>query len=201
MHAKEYVHLDIKLDNILLDEFFNIKLADFGIALCAKGTSKHIAHKRGTRKYMAPEVEAVNEKAPFQVFRADIYSLGVCLHIMLLGVYPNTRDAEDKSTENPEDFKFSDLKSMKQEDSDMDVDPEIFDESILSQECKELIEWMLHPNPKKRPTVEQIFEHPWMNRCFDHKITEVVYFEMKERSEYLKSLNERQTASLSLDLD
>lgn len=33
MHSQEYVHLDIKLDNILLDKYFNVKLADLGIAL------------------------------------------------------------------------------------------------------------------------------------------------------------------------
>lgn len=77
MHSQEFVHLDIKLDNILLDEWFNVKLADLGIALCAKNTSGYIAHRRGTPKYMAPEVDKASDKAPFSVFKADIFSLGV----------------------------------------------------------------------------------------------------------------------------
>lgn len=32
MHNKNFSHLDIKLENILLDKYFNIKLADMGVA-------------------------------------------------------------------------------------------------------------------------------------------------------------------------
>mmetsp|Transcript_41580 Transcript_41580/g.47988 ORF Transcript_41580/g.47988 Transcript_41580/m.47988 type:complete len:124 (+) Transcript_41580:137-508(+) len=35
MHQKEIAHLDIKLENILLDGWFNAKLADFGSAINA----------------------------------------------------------------------------------------------------------------------------------------------------------------------
>jgi len=77
MHSQEYVHLDIKLDNILLDNFFNLKIADLGIALCAKGTSQLLAHKRGTNRYMAPEVANASSEHPYNVFPADIYSVGV----------------------------------------------------------------------------------------------------------------------------
>lgn len=34
MHNNGYAHLDIKPQNILLDENFNVKLADFGTAEC-----------------------------------------------------------------------------------------------------------------------------------------------------------------------
>ena len=32
MHEKRVVHLDIKLENILVDKYYNLKLADFGFA-------------------------------------------------------------------------------------------------------------------------------------------------------------------------
>jgi len=172
MHSQEYVHLDLKLDNILLDEFYNVKLADLGIALNAKGTSKYIWHVRGTKKYMAPEVENVSKKAPFQVFRADIYSLGICLHLMLLGCYPNEYDCDVK-----------------------------FRANNLDSECVDLIESMLSPFPVKRPTIEQIFEHPWMWKSFEQDIAETVFMEMNERNEYLTQVYHNDSAELSLDLE
>jgi serine/threonine protein kinase len=98
MHTQEYVHLDIKLDNIMLDEYFNLKLGDLGIALCAKGTSQMLGHKRGTTRYMAPEVEKATSENSYNVFSADIYSVGVCLHLLLLGCYPTVGEETEGST-------------------------------------------------------------------------------------------------------
>mmetsp|Transcript_612 Transcript_612/g.703 ORF Transcript_612/g.703 Transcript_612/m.703 type:complete len:207 (+) Transcript_612:28-648(+) len=55
IHSKGFVHLDIKLDNILLDNYFNIRVSDFGSALKVND-NPIIGIRRGTTKYMAPEV-------------------------------------------------------------------------------------------------------------------------------------------------
>ena len=55
MHDHRVVHRDLKLDNIILDRNFNVKLADFGFA-----SSKQIdclKSYRGTFTYMAPEIK------------------------------------------------------------------------------------------------------------------------------------------------
>jgi len=55
MNHKGVVHRDIKIENILFDEFMNIKLADYGFA-----TYKNIEllkTYRGTMSYMAPEIK------------------------------------------------------------------------------------------------------------------------------------------------
>ena len=55
MHGKGVVHRDLKLENILVDDNMNLKVADFGFA-----TFRSI-HKlksyRGTMTYMAPEIK------------------------------------------------------------------------------------------------------------------------------------------------
>lgn len=99
LHSQEYVHLDLKLDNILCDDHFNLKLADLGIAVCAQNSTGLLNHRRGTSKYMAPEVERATNEAPYNVFKADIYSLGICLHLILLGYYPCVEETDSNSTE------------------------------------------------------------------------------------------------------
>lgn len=199
MHSQEYVHLDIKLDNILLDEYFNLKLADLGIALCARNTSKHIAHKRGTTKYMAPEVERASMEAPFNVFNADIYSMGICLHLMLLGMYPEDTCQDEKSTGEGTD------KEMTSDEPTKDT-PKAYacttvNENYLSEECRNLLYRMIHPDPQKRPTIFEIFEHPWMAQEITAELQEAVYLEMSERSNFLQNKNDKSDVTLSLDLE
>ena len=46
MHSQLIAHFDIKLDNILLDEFYNIKLADFGTAEILESSESRLNAKR-----------------------------------------------------------------------------------------------------------------------------------------------------------
>ena len=55
MHENGITHRDLKLDNILIDEELNLKIADFGFA-----TYKNIHalnSYKGTKTYMAPEIK------------------------------------------------------------------------------------------------------------------------------------------------
>ncbi|CAO2165260.1 unnamed protein product [Urochloa humidicola] len=66
-------HLDVKPQNILLDENFNAKLSDFGLCkLIDRDKSQVMTRMRGTPGYLAPEwlTSQITEKA-------DIYSFGV----------------------------------------------------------------------------------------------------------------------------
>ncbi|XP_060203831.1 rust resistance kinase Lr10-like [Lycium barbarum] len=73
------VHFDIKPHNILLDQDFNPKVADFGLAkLCSKEQSAvSMTAARGTIGYIAPEVFSRNYGDVS--YRADIYSFGMLL--------------------------------------------------------------------------------------------------------------------------
>ncbi|KAJ0251880.1 Bulb-type lectin domain-containing protein [Hirschfeldia incana] len=70
------IHCDIKPENILLDDDFNAKVSDFGLAKLMTREQSHVfTTLRGTRGYMAPEwitTYAISEKS-------DIYSYGMVL--------------------------------------------------------------------------------------------------------------------------
>ncbi|KAK2993364.1 hypothetical protein RJ640_007631 [Escallonia rubra] len=74
-------HLDIKPQNILLDENFNAKLSDFGVAkLMERDQSQVMTHMRGTRGYLAPEW--LSRKLTEKV---DVYSFGVVMLEVVCG--------------------------------------------------------------------------------------------------------------------
>ncbi|TVU34123.1 hypothetical protein EJB05_15952, partial [Eragrostis curvula] len=79
--SKRIAHLDVKPQNILLDDNFDAKLADFGLCkLIDRDKSQVITRMRGTPGYLAPEwlTSQITEKA-------DIYSFGVVVMEIISG--------------------------------------------------------------------------------------------------------------------
>ena len=79
-HRKNIIHRDIKPQNIFISENGDFKLGDFGIARTMEKTTGGMS-KKGTYKYMAPEVFR-GENYDSTV---DIYSLGIVLFSLLNG--------------------------------------------------------------------------------------------------------------------
>ena len=83
MHNKRVVHRDLKLENILVDDRMNLKIADFGFA-CYKSIDSLTSY-RGTMTYMAPEIK---EGKTYKGTQVDLFSLGVILFIIVQGIFP-----------------------------------------------------------------------------------------------------------------
>ncbi|KAL8214294.1 hypothetical protein R6Q57_003743 [Mikania cordata] len=72
----QIIHCDIKPQNILLDDYYNAKISDFGLAkLLMMNESRTNTGIRGTKGYVAPEWF---RNTPVTV-KVDVYSFGVLL--------------------------------------------------------------------------------------------------------------------------
>jgi serine/threonine protein kinase len=86
-HAKGILHCDLKPANILLDQDFKPRLADFGQARLTNDQTPAL----GTLFYMAPE-QADTKATPDA--RWDVYALGVLLYRMLTGQLPGHEETQ-----------------------------------------------------------------------------------------------------------
>lgn len=83
IHEKGVAHCDIKLENVLIDENFNLKLSDFGLS---KNMNKNYSETRcGTKEYAAPEMY---NRGKIDFFKTDIYSLAVAFYLIEVKAFP-----------------------------------------------------------------------------------------------------------------
>ena len=140
MHKNYIAHCDIKLENMLFDEYGDSKLTDFGLSKSFEGNI-NFTKTGGSPMYAAPEVFKGIE---FKGVNADIWSMGICLYLMVCGDFPF--NAEDKR----EFIKEILYKNFEVPD-------------FVSPLFKDLIYKILQKDPNNRLTIQQIKEHPWMH--------------------------------------
>lgn len=152
MHGKGVVHRDLKLENILVDDNMNLKVADFGFATFKKIHA--LKSYRGTMTYMAPEIK---EGKQYDGKEIDMFSTAVILFIIVQGIFPF------KEAKKDEYFYSLILKG------DLDTYWKKTGGQNLSPEFKDLIIKMFSYDGKKRPTIDEIRAHPWMQGGVDMK--------------------------------
>jgi serine/threonine protein kinase len=130
-------HRDLKMENILIDGYDNVKIIDFGLS-CHFTEETRFTTPCGSYPYVAPEIITTGS----YTHSSDIWSLGVVLYGLVTGSLP---------------FTTNDISTIRQE---IERKPITYP-SYLSNELIDLLTKMLCRDPERRITIEQIKSHPW----------------------------------------
>jgi serine/threonine protein kinase len=144
LHEQQIWHRDVKPENLLvMDHTLSpdcVFLADFGLAgQFPNGVCD--SEFPGSLEYAAPELlrgDPYNEKV-------DVWALGMTMYACLTSALPFEAD--------PAVAREEILAGL----------PGLFESEQLevSEECRSLLDWMLAPDPERRPSAEEALRHVW----------------------------------------
>lgn len=90
-HQQNIYHLDIKPENILVDEYGKVKITDFQNSLNLN-ISNHTKYNWGTKIYLSPEV--LKQQTNLDYAAIDIWALGITFFVMIFKKYPIFEDTK-----------------------------------------------------------------------------------------------------------
>jgi serine/threonine protein kinase len=146
-HKFKIAHRDLKPENLLLQDVSDdtsIKIADFGFAKRVRKPNS-LTTLCGTANYIAPEV--LDLTSPGYDERADIWSCGVIMYVLLGGYQPFQGPIEELANKIQRgEYKFHNEYWM-----------------YTSPSAKNLISSCLRVNPNDRITADEALASDWMN--------------------------------------
>lgn len=178
LHNMQIAHRDISLENILLDRAEEgtpplegaTRIIDFGMATIRRTSLRGV---RGKMAYQAPEMHIDQD---YDVFLADVFSIGVALYAMTVRDYPwlSTRPGGCKCFQYVQQHGFrAFLEKRKLRNSPAKV------AEVMSEPLKQLLEGMLTMDPAKRLTLGEkhwaeldssrrsVWDEPWLQLTSD----------------------------------
>lgn len=153
-HQSKIAHLDIKPQNIVVDEFLSAKLIDFSISLNYKDKNPEDELEvpfRGTNFYMSKEV-IMSEKIKYKdLNKIDMYAFGVLLYNLAYANYPFDLAHGDESDYSIIYNKISKNSLTFPNDSE------------YSNHFKDFVSKLLEKDINKRMNMYEAMHHYWIN--------------------------------------
>lgn len=178
IQSQGFIHRDIKLDNVLIDDHNRYKICDFGVG---RNISENelVLEQCGTPAYLAPEI--IKEQG-YRGFAADIWSLGILTYFMIVGQMPFRAPTIEKLNEIVLKGNYS-----------------YPDNCPVSKEAKHIISRMLCIDPTSRATIDEVLNHKWINSIDLERATiqDMKAFELQKKN--IRNGNE--TAGLKIKED
>ena len=174
MHRLGVAHLDIKLENIMLSQGNEACLIDFNLSDVVPPDGSTLSTElKGSPNYAAPEVMVnypFGRPGPYDMFKADVWSLGVVLFAMSAGYFPF-------DTATPADPRFQVLQAAQQLNQcivaalfnyyaqDRQDNPQNYvrlTALMNNADLVALLNQMLRINPAARMTLDDVCRSPWV---------------------------------------
>jgi serine/threonine protein kinase len=143
VHKQGIIHRDIKCANVLVTEEGSVQLCDFGVAGIVESKVDKRTTFIGTLNWMAPELF---EPVPSYSMPVDIWAFGCLIYELASGYPPNVMAG----------FNIHQLgQYIKHHAPRLEGDQ-------YSDEIKDLIAFCLVEDPARRPTIQEIQQHPYI---------------------------------------
>lgn len=175
-HSRRVYHRDLKPENLLLTgDKKTLKITDFGLASIKNhNTDTELLHTiMGSPHYIAPEIITSADKG-YEGEKVDIWASGVILYGILAGCLPfdapSTKDLYYAIVHQPITF------------------PKHFSYDVIK-----LLRAMLHKDPSRRASIDEIKTYPWFKVNYEPAVT-------FPEGEFMANASVR-TASLMTDID
>ena len=181
LHGAGIFHADLRPENILLDAQFNPKISNFALSRIFRQNNANIPMNGpfGTRYYRAPQGFL---NVPYNGDKADIFSLGVILFILVTHLFPF------HSARN-NDVYYQHIRNGN-ENQYWNILPNEIQTYNLSQEVKRLFLRMVAFNENDRPTLDQILADHWFDEIRNLDNQQLNQIENNVRNEFIARENE-----------
>ncbi|WBW75573.1 M phase inhibitor protein kinase Wee1 [Schizosaccharomyces osmophilus] len=154
IHSKNYIHLDLKPANVMITFEGTLKIGDFGMA--SVWPVPRGLEREGDCEYIAPEILSnhLYDKP------ADIFSLGITVFEAAANiVLPDNGQSWQKLRSG--DLSDAPRLSSTEGSSNTSSSRDLPMNSIIGQGgLDRVVQWMLAPEPRNRPTIDQILATP-----------------------------------------
>ncbi|KAG6600584.1 Mitogen-activated protein kinase-like NTF3, partial [Cucurbita argyrosperma subsp. sororia] len=176
LHSTNILHRDLKPGNLLVNANCDLKICDFGLARTSKGQDQAMTEYIVTRWYRAPELLLSCKSYGTSI---DVWSVG-CIFAEILGrtpIFPGTnclnqleliievlgspKEADIEFIDNLKSIQF--VKAMPYSKGVQFSDQYPQAETL----ALDLLQKMLVFDPRKRITVNEALQHPYMSELYD----------------------------------